>query len=221
MSGTGSRAAGTGGDRGTVLAGSGPAASLPGRYPAEMECVVEVLDGVVIRLRPIRADDGGRLAEFHGRLSPESVYRRYFFAHPVLAEGEIERFTHVDYTDRLALVALAGERIEAVGRYERLGGTGDAEVAFVVADEFQHHGIASLLLGRLAESALANGITSFVAETMAENRPMLAVFMHSGFHVTSQTRYGTVSLRFPIERGDLAVGTVRDGQEGRDGQGSR
>jgi GNAT superfamily N-acetyltransferase len=184
--------------------------SVSGQYPAGLECV-EVLAGVVVQVRPIRADDGGPLAEFHRRLSPQSVYRRYFFAHPTLSETEIERLTHVDYVDRLALVALVDGRLEGVGRYERLPGTPDAEVAFVVADAFQHHRIGSSLLRHLAESAVANGITTFVAETLAENRPMLAVFMNSGFDVSSQSDHGTVSLRFLIESGGACARGVRAG----------
>ena len=154
---------------------------------------------VSIRLRPIRSDDGERLAEFHGSLSSQSVYRRFFFVHPQLSAAEIERFTHVDYVDRLALVAMDGDRLIVVGRYERVPGAADAEVAFVVADEYQHHGIATLLLEHLAAAAYRHGITTFVAETLSENHDMIGVFMKSGFPVTTSTDCGTVSLRFPIE----------------------
>jgi GNAT superfamily N-acetyltransferase len=166
--------------------------------PVELSCSVETRDGQVIRLRPIRADDGERLVEFHGHLSARSVYRRFFFVHPKLSPTEIERFTHVDYVDRLALVAVDGDRFIAVGRYERIPGTTDAEVAFVVADECQHHGMATVLLEHLAAAAFRRGITTFVAETLSENRDMIGIFMKSGFPVTTSTDGGTVSVRFPI-----------------------
>ena len=44
------------------------------------------------------------MTAFHESLSPRSVYRRFFFAHPHLSPGEVERFTHVDYVDRMAFV---------------------------------------------------------------------------------------------------------------------
>jgi GNAT superfamily N-acetyltransferase len=109
-----------------------------------------------------------------------------------------QSFTHIDCVDRLALVVEEDSRLVAVGRYERLPGTSDAEVAFVVTDAWQHRGIGALLLEHLALAALATGITTFVAQTLAENRDMLNVFGHSGFPVTSTTEYGTVSIRFPI-----------------------
>ena len=122
--------------------------------------------------------------------------------HLKLSVAETERFTDVDYVDRLALVAEHAGRLVAVGRYERLPGTADAEVAFVVADEFQHQGIGTILLECLAEAALKEGVTAFVAHTLSENHDMLDVFMNSGFHVTSTREYGTVNVRFPIEPDD-------------------
>ncbi len=171
-------------------------------YPSELVDDVETTTGVTVRLRPIRPDDDSPLSEFHEHLSPQSVYRRFFFAHPKLSPAETDKFTHVDYVDRLALVAEHGDRLVAVGRYERIPGTGDAEVAFIVADDFQHQGIGTILLERLAGAAWKRGITAFVAETLSENREMLEVFMRSGFHVTSSTSYGTVSVRFPIQPDD-------------------
>ncbi len=173
-----------------------------GRYPSELEGDVETIGGSVLHLRPIRPDDGERLTEFHEHLSPQSVYRRFFFMHPRLSAAEVERFTHVDYVDRLALVVERPDGLVAVGRYERLPDTGQAEVAFVVADEFQHRGIGTVLLEHLADAALPNGITTFTAQTLADNQDMLDVFMKSGFHVTSTREYGTVTVRFSIEPDD-------------------
>jgi GNAT superfamily N-acetyltransferase len=185
--------------------------SPPDRYPSELSCTVTGRKGVVIHLRPIRSDDGRRLAEFHARLSAQSVYRRFFFVHPRLTAAEIERFTHVDYQDRLALVATDHDRLTAVGRYERVPGTAEAEVAFVVADEAQHQGIGTILLEQLAAAALDHGITTFVAETLAENREMIDVFMKSGFHVSAGNEHGTVTVRFPIEP-DEGYRTARAGR---------
>jgi len=168
-------------------------------YPSELACEVETADGETAQMRPIRPYDGRRLSEFHERLSPQSVYRRFFFMHPKLSSAEIDRFTHVDYVNRLALVVVDGDRLVAVGRYDRISGTSEAEVAFVVADQFQHRGIGTLLLEHLADAAVENGITTFVAQTLTENHDMLDVFMRSGFHVISSSEYDTVAVRFSIE----------------------
>jgi GNAT superfamily N-acetyltransferase len=174
-----------------------PVSPDPPGYPCEIERDV-VTEGLRYHVRPIRPDDAAKLVEFHATLSPRSVYLRFFSAHPTLSAAEVTRFTEVDYERRLALVATVGDRLIAVARYDRPPGASDAEVAFVVDDEYQHHGVGSALLDELAEAALARGVTTFMAETLVENRAMLDVFHHTGFSVTSSIEYGTVTLRFPI-----------------------
>src|SRR5664280_2728970 len=168
-------------------------------YLADLARDEQTVGGVTVHLRPIRPDDAARLVEFHKGLSTRSVYRRFFFVHPSLSPAEVERFTHVDVVDRLAFVAVDDLRLVAVGRYERRSETTEAEVAFVVADEYQRDGIGTLLLEHLAEAAGRNGITTFVAETLAENRDMLGLFFDSGFPVTSASESRTISVRFAIE----------------------
>jgi GNAT superfamily N-acetyltransferase len=167
--------------------------------PAAVEGDVVIRGDATLTLRAIRPDDGPRLIDFHEHLSPRSVYRRFFFVHPKLSPAEVERFTRVDHLDRFALVAEDGGHLRAVGRYERMTGTTEAEIAFVVADEYQHHGIATVLLERLAEAAWGNGITTFVAYTLTENREMLGVFLKSGFNVSTSSEDGTTTVRFPID----------------------
>lgn len=164
-----------------------------------MERDVRIRDGRVVHLRPIRPDDADMLVAFHASLSPQSVYLRFFNFHPVLTPGEVERFTHVDYADRLALVVLAEGRLVAVGRYDRVAGTGEAEVAFVVEDGFQHQGVGTLLADELARAAHARGVREFVADTLAENVVMLAMFHGTGFPVESHFQEGVVKVRYPIE----------------------
>jgi GNAT superfamily N-acetyltransferase len=184
------------------------------RDPAELACDVTTRVGTTIHLRPIRPDDAPRLVDFHQHLSPRSVYRRFFSAHPRLSAAEVERFTCVDYVDRMAFIAEDGDQLVAVGRYDRSPGTAEAEVAFVVADQYQHHGIGTLLLEQLADAGWRSGITTFVAMTLMENRDMLGVFVDSGFRVTTSVEHGIVSVRFLIEP-DEAYRVVRTARHAR------
>ena len=168
-------------------------------YPNELGALVTLSDGTCCNVRPIRPDDADRLIEFHKHLSVRSTYLRFFTVHPTLSAAEVERFTNVDYVDRLALVVERDGQLMAVGRFDRLVGTSEAEVAFVVADDYQHHGLGSLLLDELAQAARVRGIKTFVAETLYDNKAMLDVFHHSGFDVSAKMEYGTVSLRFDIK----------------------
>ena len=168
-------------------------------YPTDLIRDVTTTTGLTLHLRPIRPDDAGQLVAFHERLSPGAVYRRYFSWHPELSAEEVNRYTNVDYVDRLALIVTDGDDLVAVGRYDRLPKSCDAEVAFLVADEYQHQGIGLLLLHNLAGAARGRGITSFSAETQADNRNMMNVFRESGFHVITSIEDEILSVRFSIE----------------------
>ena len=185
------------GSEGIEAAPSHMSASIPD-YPEEMVSDVVTQMGTPLHVRPIRPDDAPLLVDFHRRLSLRSVYRRYFYVHRNLSAAEVERFTHVDYVNRLALVAEDDHGLVAVARWDRIRDTSDAEVAFVVADQYQNHGVGTMLLEQLAAAAWQRGITAFVATTLAENREMLNVFANSGFPVTTAWEHDTVSVRFPI-----------------------
>ena len=174
----------------------------PDGYPDRLEVDERLRDGSEVRFRPILPADGDALVAFHDGLSSQSVYRRFFFVHPHLAEGEVERFTHVDYVERMAYAVFDGDRMVGVGRYERIPDTAEAEVAFVVTDDHQHLGIGMLLLDHLAEVARGHGVETFVAQTLSDNRDMLGVFLSSGFPVETSASAGTVTLRLPIHLGE-------------------
>ncbi|MGZ3665631.1 MAG: GNAT family N-acetyltransferase [Ktedonobacterales bacterium] len=114
-----------------------------------LEGALVLRDGSRIHMRPIRADDSARLQVFHAGLSPETIVFRFFHFVPKLAQEAADHFTHVDYANSTALVATIEtapeEQIVGVVRYERTGPS-NAEVAFMVADPWQGHGIATALL---------------------------------------------------------------------------
>src|SRR5437660_9088343 len=106
--------------------------SLPTGYPVGFEADVVLADGATAHVRPIRPDDGPGIVVFHARQSSQSIYFRYFSPHPRLTDREVERMTDVDYVDRMALVALRGEELIGLARYDRLRHRSEAEVAFFV-----------------------------------------------------------------------------------------
>ena len=157
-----------------------------------------LFDGTPALLRPIRPVDAEALLRFHALLSPTTVRRRFFGYHPVLTADEVERFTNVDGIDRVALVVGTTWDLIAIGRFERIGSAPEAEVALVVADAYQHHGLGSLLFERLAEQARDVGIGTFTAATLAENEAMLAVCRDSGYPLRSTVDAGVVDVTLDI-----------------------
>jgi acetyl coenzyme A synthetase (ADP forming)-like protein len=184
--------------------------AVPDGYPRQFEADVVLSDGGTVLIRPIRPDDGEALARFHERLSPESVYLRYFSPHPHLSAAELEWLTTVDYRLRMALVAVLGDDIVGIARYEGRDGKADAEVAFLIDDHHHGRGIGTVLLEWLAAAARDAGITEFYATTLWENQKMLGVFREAGFQTKSVVGGGEVSVRFPVaDSTDLAVAIAK------------
>ncbi|MFV2084823.1 GNAT family N-acetyltransferase [Micromonospora sp. LOL_021] len=156
-------------------------------------------DGTTVHLRQIRPDDADAIVAMHARFSDRTRYLRYFSPYPRIPDRDLARFVNVDHHDREAFVVVSGDRIFAVGRYDRMGpGSPEAEVAFVVEDAHQGRGVGSVLLEHLAAAARSEGVTSFVAEVLPVNAPMLRVFADAGFQVRRRYADGVVHLSFPI-----------------------
>src|SRR5689334_6996165 len=168
---------------------------------ARIEGPLQLHDGHVIHVRAIRPNDDERLRAFHRQLSPDAILFRFFHLLPELSAPDAEHFTHVDFVNRMALLATTGsaepEAILGVVRYDRIEDT-TAEVAFVVADAWQGHGIATALLHRLAAYARTKGIATFVAITMSSNARMIEVLRNSGFPLTVEYGGGTLEVRLDI-----------------------
>ena len=108
----------------------------------------------------------------------------------------------MDFINHVGLAATTGskehERFIGVGRYIRTENPSRAEVAFAVLDEYQGHGIGTLLLKHLARIAQRNGIREFEAHVLGSNHQMLEVFANSGFHIHDSYESGVVHMTLDI-----------------------
>ena len=66
-----------------------------------------------------------------------------------------------------------------------------------VSDDFQGHGLGSILIGHLAQAAREVGITTFAADVLPENHRMIGVFRDSGFSPTIRSKPGVVEVDVP------------------------
>ncbi|QFZ17521.1 bifunctional acetate--CoA ligase family protein/GNAT family N-acetyltransferase [Saccharothrix syringae] len=181
----------------------------PFDYPRSWEADVVLSDGGTVHLRPVTPDDAERLLAFHGRLSERTRYFRYFGPYPRMPKRDLDRFSTVDHADRVALAALLGDDIVAVGRYDRLGRGDSAEVAFVVEDAHQGRGLGSILLEHLAAAARERGLSRFTAEVLAENGQMVRIFRDAGYSVSRAFDEGVLHLEFDIDPTDESVEVAR------------
>jgi succinyl-CoA synthetase alpha subunit/RimJ/RimL family protein N-acetyltransferase len=159
-------------------------------------------DGSTLRLRPPHKTDVDGLVDFFTRLSERSVYLR-FHGFPTVGPATVEPFVEPEWEDSGALMGTlssdgGADRVVALANFVRLRDPACAEVAFAVADELQGYGVGTRLLEQLAEAAAEAGITTFVAEVMPDNGPMLHVFADAGFAVSRRLESGTTEVRLAI-----------------------
>ncbi|MFD0684864.1 bifunctional acetate--CoA ligase family protein/GNAT family N-acetyltransferase [Actinomadura fibrosa] len=176
------------------------------RYPDQWEADVVLSDGGTAHLRPIRPGDAELLRIFYARLSPESIYYRFFSPRPRLTDREIEHFTSVDYDRRVALIATIGEEMVAVVRYDRLADRPEtAEVAFLVEDAHQGRGLGAVLLEHIAAAARERGVRRFVASVLPDNRRMTRVFREAGYQAEQRFEEGVIELVLDLEPTETSV----------------
>jgi GNAT superfamily N-acetyltransferase len=138
------------------------------------------VDGVELTVRPITIGDAERLARLFTRLSPSSVHFRFFSPIARPPRAALLRLADVDHGRRDALVALDGDEIVAVARYDGRpddgpGTSHQAEIALTVEDAWQHRGLGKRLARRLAELATGRGYDTFVATMLPDNRAALGL----------------------------------------------
>ena len=92
--------------------------------PTEAGNDLALRDGTRVHIRPIQPEDDHALVEAFHHMSPQTIYQRFFAALPELSPDMAWRFSHVNYTNRMALVAETADsdppQLMAVGRYERM-----------------------------------------------------------------------------------------------------
>ncbi len=168
-------------------------------YPSEFELDVVVRDGDVVHVRPIRGDDGELIVDFFERLGPQSRFFRFFEVKESLPPDEVHHFTHVDYSDRMALIVIDAGKMVAVGRYDRTPEDPTVgHVAFAVADDHQSRGIGTALIQLLTAYARQHGISRFAADVLAENVRILRVLRNAGYDLTRTLEAGVYSVDFPV-----------------------
>ena len=169
------------------------------RYPADLIDVVRLEGGRRLVIRPVLPQDEDLTVAFFGSLPAAARYDRFMSPMRNLPPALIKRFTNVDYSDHMALVAEVfedGEEIVvAEARYARLASDpAAAEFAVSVAERWQGKGLAKLLLAKLLCRAAAAGIQRIVGETLATNARMLHLASKAGFTVRSSPEVRGVML---------------------------
>ena len=156
-----------------------------GGYPASLSEAVVLANGVVVTIRPIRAEDAMLEVEFLQGLSSESRYQRFLYELDELTDEMLAEFTQIDYQREMALIAVLdlphGSRQIGVARYSIAPDGHSCDFAIVVGDAWRGTGLAQKLLGRLVRIARDRGVRIIEGVSFAENRRMQGLARTLGF----------------------------------------
>ena len=180
---------------------------------AEPNVYALLTDGSTVEIRPARPGDFDAVRDMHEKLSPDSLYLRFFSMSPRAAEREARRLCREPAPDHAALLAVMDGELVGCGSYECDGpGCGSAEIAFTVPDGMHNRGVGMLLLEHLISLARSRGLRAFTAETLSENAAMLKVFADAGLQAHRALADGVYDLTFPLptDEADVTLGTYRD-----------
>jgi acetyltransferase len=154
-------------------------------YPTQLVNHWQLADGTDITIRPIRPEDAELVQKFVRELSDESKYFRFMNSMHELTETMLVRFTQIDYSRELALIAVTeehGKEAElGVARYAINPDGESCEFALVVGDHVTGKGLGNKLMTSLMEAARNNGLKTIEGEVLNNNHNMLKLMTRLGF----------------------------------------
>jgi len=167
-------------------------------YPTHLVSHWQLADGTDITIRPIRPEDAELEQEFVRGLSAESRYFRFMNAVQELTPTMLIRFTQIDYSREMALIAVASEH----GKDVELGVTrftinpdGETcEFALVVADSMRGKGLGSKLMTVLLDAARSKGLRIMEGEVLKNNTSMLHLMERLGFSAEASAEDADIKI---------------------------
>jgi RimJ/RimL family protein N-acetyltransferase len=161
-------------------------------------------DGRLATVRHIRPADADLLTDFYTGLSPQARRQRFFHTHRVTAD-ECQRMAAIEQDGSVALVALADDgTIVADARCVRdtsKGKAGEAGFAIAIRDDYQQVGLGTLLFDDMVAAAASAGITTLMAEVLADNVGMRRLLSRRHFTVAGRDGSTMVQAVFRTDQG--------------------
>jgi GNAT superfamily N-acetyltransferase len=166
--------------------------------------VRNVFDGVLgpallatgrsVEIADATPDDFERVRQFYDELGDTSMYFRFFGTRKYIPDAELRSVVSHGIPKHVTLLAWMDGRLIGIGEFIVGGDPTEAELAFAVADDHHHEGVATLLLERLAVVGRRCGLQRLTARTMFGNQDMLLVFRTVGLTRRSDMDGGEVHI---------------------------
>ncbi len=143
---------------------------------------VQMRDGTTLYLRPVLPGDSVRTTEGKVEFSSETLYRRFQSVRSP-TKSLMTYLFEVDYLDHFVFVLTDGADgpVVADARFVRdASNPAEAEIAFIVGDDYQGRGIGTFLMGAISVAAGYDGVRRFTARVLSDNLPMRTILDRFG-----------------------------------------
>ena len=166
-------------------------------YPEKYVWKTKLSDGTDAIMRPIKPEDEPLWLDLLGSCSKESIYSRFRYNFHYDSHEVATQFCFIDYSREIAIVAEVMEegqkRLVGVGRLISDPDLETVEYAVLITDRWQRRDLGNILTKYCMEIANDWKMKRIIAQTTADNKPMVAVFKRYGFKLHFSTD-GTVDV---------------------------
>lgn len=163
-----------------------------------------LLSQTAVTIRPATAADLDMLVDLHGRLSDETLFKRYLRPYRPTVR-DIAFIVNLSQSQGAVVIATttSRQREVAIGlAYYVIEDTAHpvtAEPAFVVDDWYQGQGLGTKLFEALRQTAVAHQIKAFNAVMHPANGSMLRIFQRSGLPLRQCRGYGEREVHIRLQ----------------------
>ncbi|MFD5126845.1 bifunctional acetate--CoA ligase family protein/GNAT family N-acetyltransferase [Streptomyces olindensis] len=165
-------------------------------------------DGTTVCIRPVLPGDHDQLEGLYEEMSPENLRLRFFAASHRSATAAADRACASARPGYRALLAETKGQVIGLAEYDTGGGRDSAEISVAVADGLHHRGVGTLLVEHLVSAARSDGVTTFTADALSENREVLRLFTDLGLDVTRRFEGAEVRCTIALDEDDAYLTAV-------------
>ncbi|MGW7821591.1 bifunctional acetate--CoA ligase family protein/GNAT family N-acetyltransferase [Streptomyces puniciscabiei] len=165
-------------------------------------------DGTTVCIRPVTPADHDQVQGLYEEMSPENLRLRFFSLSPRSATLAADRACAPARPGYRALLAETHGQVIGLAEYDTAGETDEAEISIAVCDGLHHRGVGTLLVEHLVSAARADGITTFTADALSENREILRLFADLGLRTARRFEGPEVRCTIQLDSDDAYLSAV-------------
>ncbi|MEV6291427.1 GNAT family N-acetyltransferase [Streptomyces sp. NPDC051896] len=165
-------------------------------------------DGTTVCIRPATPADHDQVQGLYEEMSPETLRLRFFSPNSRSAALAADRACAPAHSGYRALLAEMHGQVIGLAEYDSAGEKDEAEISIAVCDGLHHRGAGTLLVEHLVSAARADGITTFTADALSENREILRLFADLGLRTARHFEGPEVRCTIRLDADDAYLSAV-------------